>query len=1394
MMAMRNARKSTRKAGRNALLVLGMHRSGTSSLARVFSLLGASLPVNVMPANYGNEAGYWEPERVVALNDQILEFFGVAWDDPFAAKQLPPTNAFPARFTAQACRVITEEYPDSDLFVLKDPRCTLLRGFWLEVLASLHIQASPVVVARPFAEVADSLLRRDATSAASAVLLYVAYGLEAAEAHEAGASVVTYRQLLDDWRGVADRVAREQGIHWPRTGVQAGVEIEAFLRPPGRAPRAPRLPDGLARWARTVQDWLERAATGARPVASELGAIREELVQAMDVFAPLLVDRKRQLREIARELEAANERMRQISGGFDESQATLRNTAAERDTALSERDELARAQAELLQQRDAALHSHQRTDARLRETKGELVQQRDAAQAGRDAALRIQQQAEARLRETEVNYALLESKLAVMERQGAQVQADLAQQRDAAIAERDEALRIHRATEGQLHATEARYRDLEAEATQLREERDVALRASGATEGQLHATEARCRDLEAEAAQLREARDVALRASGATEEQLHATQARYRELEAEATQLRQARDAALSDRDALLRTYQDTDRQLHQTEARYRELDERMAQALASHEQRAAQLQSRGDALDAMVSRLSDERERLAREVHAIHASRSWRATAPLRGVGRLGRRLLGRGQPPQLLLSGPARNDIGAAFDPAAANIAESPGAPGSAPASEPPRLQRRHEGLRHFLAEEFGARTADEALLRIDRYRLPLEADRIRGAGQNHCSEDEALYWARAIARQAAQRIDPGVQPDVSIVIPVYNQLPFTLACLDALVSHDSRHAFEILVGDDASSDATAQALGIQINGVRHVRHERNLGFVRNCNATAALARGRHVVLLNNDTQVLPGWLDELIGTLESNPDIGLAGSKLVFPDGRMQECGGIVWRDGSAWNFGRLDDPRRPEYCYLRDTDYVSGASIALPRALWQALGGFDELFVPAYAEDVDLAFRIRARGLRTVVQPLSQLLHFEGTSSGTDLAQGAKAYQVENLRKLHERWHDVLQGHRDNADHPELEKERAVARRMLFVDLVTPTPNEDAGSLVAFEMMNAFRANGFKITFIPEDNFAHMGASTRALQRIGIEAIYHPSYSSMQEFVSRRDDPFDVILLVRFKVGEAHLQRLRERWPSAKIIFSNCDLHYLREMREAELTGNADAIAAANETKRRETGVVARSDVNLVHSEAELDLLHQDVPGAPCVLFPLVHDPVEYCPPLSARDGLCFVGGYRHAPNADGIIWFVEAIWPLVLARAPQHRLYIAGSSMTPEVEALARHPNVEVVGFVHDLDAFLARRRATIAPLRFGAGAKGKVAVSLANGVPVVSTHVGAEGMQLVPGEHALVADSEEAFAAAVLEVLDDDALWQRLSAAGLQYAADVTSRASAKQRVRAILAGFGMQG
>ena len=1135
---------------RTALLIIGMHRAGTSALARVCSLRGAQLPRHVLPPNAGNAGGYWEPEAVVALNTRILDAFDLTWDDPFAVARLPPLQAIPAEFREQARELLLREFGDDALFVMKDPRCTLLQHFWIDVMRSMGIDARPVVIMRPWQDVVASLARRDATSPESAALLYVAYGLAAAQALDAGASFVTYDQLVADWRGCTDRIAAEQRFQWNADATHA-ADIAAYLRPAQADGARVALPASIESWADTTWQWFQSAAQGEPRPRTQLEAVATAWGPLASMFAPLLADRARKQRQ----------------------------TEAEREQALSERN--------------TALSIYEATDARLSRT------QRDF---------------------------------------------------------------------GQLEAERAR---VDAERERLEAERND-----------------------------------------------------------------------------LLSLYDETDARLRQTQADYVERDEEAV------------------ALRRGVERLQHQAAQLRDELALIVGSRSWKLTRPLRWVTRQWRRLR----------------------DPAHAQVALSP-ASGEMDAvvSRSPRWNARqsqpHTMLRKFLVAEFGEAAAADVVGRIDRYGLPVPTADKRSALRIECTPEQALEWAADLARQV--QAAPAC-PDVSIIIPVYNQAPFTLACIAALLAHRTRYSFEILVGDDGSTDATDAALQA-IPGIRHVRHAENLGFVRNCNATAAHATGRTLVFLNNDTQVLPGWLDELIGTLDDSPDIGLAGSKLVYPDGRLQECGAIIWRDGSAWNYGRLADPRRPEFGYLRDVDYVSGASIALRADLWSELGGFDELFVPAYAEDADLAFRVRARGMRTVVQPLSQLLHFEGISSGTDLGSGAKAYQVENLRKLHARWAHELAGHRDNAVDPELEKERDVERRALFIDHCTPSPDEDAGSLVAFEVMQAFVANGYKVTFVPEDNFAHVGRHTRDLQRLGVEPIYHPAYSSMPAFLSARKDPFDVIFLHRFGVAAKHLDALRRTYPGARIVFLNADLHYLREMRQAELDADAQAAARARATRDRELAVIARTDVALVHSDHEQALLQRDLPDANIVLFPLIHEPAREIPPLAAREGVCFVGGFRHPPNADGICWFAEAVWPRVLEAVPRARLYIVGSHMTSQVQALASVPGINTVGYVEDLDAFLDRRRVSVAPLRYGAGAKGKVAGSLARGVPTVCTPIAAEGMGLAPGVDVLVGNDAEEFAAHVIALLGDDAQWRRLSDAGLAYARETTSRASAHRRIRDVL-------
>ena len=213
-----------------------------------------------------------------------------------------------------------------------------------------------------------------------------------------------------------------------------------------------------------------------------------------------------------------------------------------------------------------------------------------------------------------------------------------------------------------------------------------------------------------------------------------------------------------------------------------------------------------------------------------------------------------------------------------------------------------------------------------------------------------------------------------EVSIIIPVFNQLEYTHACLASLQTVEEQMRFEVIIVDDCSTDRTAEVLP-QLHGITYLRNERNSGFVTSCNCGAEKARGKYLVLLNNDTLVKPGWLTALLDTFIEELDAGIVGSKLLYPDGRLQEAGGIIWRDASGWNYGKFDDPEKPEYNYLREVDYCSAAALMVPKALFESVGGFDSRYAPGYYEDTDLAFKVRRAGYKVLYQPLSEVIHYE-----------------------------------------------------------------------------------------------------------------------------------------------------------------------------------------------------------------------------------------------------------------------------------------------------------------------------------------------------------------------------------------------------------------------------------
>jgi GT2 family glycosyltransferase len=372
----------------------------------------------------------------------------------------------------------------------------------------------------------------------------------------------------------------------------------------------------------------------------------------------------------------------------------------------------------------------------------------------------------------------------------------------------------------------------------------------------------------------------------------------------------------------------------------------------------------------------------------------------------------------------------------------------------------------------------------------------------------------------------------------------LPYTLNCLHSLLMHGARYSAEIIVIDDCSPDRSTEQYVPQIEGIRFHRQEKNGGFIRSCNTGGGLARGRYVIMLNNDTRVVDEWLDELIDAFTLFPGAGLIGSKMLYPDGALQEAGGILWRDGGAWNYGRNDDPNDPRYCFARQVDYISGCSLALRKETWDALGGFDPHYTPAYAEDADLCQRVIARGLEVWFQPRSRVVHYEGKTSGTSTSGGVKAYQVTNLRKLFLRWRDRFEGFRRNAEAPYLERERQVRKRILFVDAVTPTPDQDAGSVQTVMGLRCAQAAGYKACFVPEDNWLFEPRYTPRMQREGVECFYAPFVVGLDNYLGRYGALFDVVVVYRVGVLHKALPIIRQFAPQALVLFHVADLHYLR----------------------------------------------------------------------------------------------------------------------------------------------------------------------------------------------------------------------------------------------------------
>jgi len=604
----------------------------------------------------------------------------------------------------------------------------------------------------------------------------------------------------------------------------------------------------------------------------------------------------------------------------------------------------------------------------------------------------------------------------------------------------------------------------------------------------------------------------------------------------------------------------------------------------------------------------------------------------------------------------------------------------------------------------------------------------------------------------------IDPDLQSSLhfkeydtvqaSIIIPVFNNWSYTWKCLLSIY-HRTEGNYEVIVVDNGSTDETPQRLA-KCTGITVITNSTNEVFVTGCNQGAEAAKGDHLVFLNNDTEVTIGWLGALLAPFD-NPKTGIVGARLLYPDGRLQEAGNIVWSDGSGWNYGHGDDPYLPQYSYRKEVDYCSGACLAISQTLWKRIGGFDIRYRPAYYEDTDLCFSARKCGYKVIYQPEAQVIHHGGASAGTDTSQGYKRYQEINKTKFLHKWrHPLERDHYPDPSMLHLARERGADKRIVIVDHYAPTFDKDSGSLRMFSLIQIFQEMGFKVLFWP-DNREYDKKYTLELQRLGVEVFF--GNITFEQFIIEHGKHLDVVLLSRPYIAKNYIHLVKTH-SNALTIFDTVDLHYLREERKAKLL--------VEQWRSLEFYLANETDATLVVSPTEKDILRGEKFSDKVHIVSNVHQLQDCNSNFIDRTGLMFIGGFNHPPNEDGILWFVNSVLPLIKRKLPGIHLTIVGSNPSQELKDL-QSATIHVTGYVEDVSPYFENARVFVCPLRYGAGVKGKLGQSFSYGLPVVTTTVGAEGMGLSHGVNALIADKAEDFANNVIDLYTNSNTWQNIS-------------------------------
>ena len=625
----------------------------------------------------------------------------------------------------------------------------------------------------------------------------------------------------------------------------------------------------------------------------------------------------------------------------------------------------------------------------------------------------------------------------------------------------------------------------------------------------------------------------------------------------------------------------------------------------------------------------------------------------------------------------------------------------------------------------------------------------------------------------------------PKISIIIPTFNQLSFLKKNLETIEKKTTYKNYEIIIVTNNLDENSEMR-----KFLKSIKHQvciftDEYSFSNVNNYAAKKAKGEYLLFLNDDVEIIsPNWLESMLKLILYNT-VGAVGAKLLFSNRKLQEAGGIVWKNGIIWNYGRNENPQDPRFNFVRSVDYCSGSCLLIKKDLFEKVGKFDTQYRPAYCEDTDICLTLQKAGLKILYQPLATMIHHEGKTSGIDLTSGIKSYQIQNQKKFRNKWNSFLDSRLNaSSDNAFLERNRKDGINILYIDHYIPEYNKDAGSLLVYQVLSILSYLNHKVTFWP-DNLARLEPYATSLQQKGIEIVY--GNNSFESYIKKHGNNFQICILTRAHIAPKYIDLIRQNAPNCKIIYDTVDLHFVREYREAKLKNDTKKIQQSKLTKTTEFDLFDKSDIVVVKSKEDADILLSEKPTLPLAIIPTFNIPSAKTLPFEKRQDLLFLGGFQHVPNIDSLEYLITNLFPKIRSNIPNVFLNVIGSNPTKHViDLCSNEKNVNFLGYMPEIESYLQNCKLLIAPIRYGSGVKGKITQSMANGLVVVTTPLGSEGISN-SNDILKISHTDDEFVENVIQMYNNEQEWTKISQNAKIYAEKYFSPETVKNTLEQII-------